>query len=135
MRRRPSSARTCARGNMRALSRIAARTSAAAPCACRVMADIVQQPVRKMLHVGRGYAPCLAYGEMEGAAQFAAARGLVPRTVLAAAAVVRSPSGDVYGIVATASFLLGFVRACPGQPMKFSGRYSMSGRFWSILKF
>ncbi|KZV22770.1 pentatricopeptide repeat-containing protein [Dorcoceras hygrometricum] len=32
-------------------------------------------------------------------------------------------------------FLLGFVRACPGQPMKFSGRYSISCRFWSILKF
>ncbi|KZV51437.1 hypothetical protein F511_20817 [Dorcoceras hygrometricum] len=49
---------------------------------------------------------------------------------LAAAAVRRVPGSD-----ATANFLLGFVRACPGQPMKFSGRYSISGRFWSILKF
>ncbi|KZV39127.1 hypothetical protein F511_33574 [Dorcoceras hygrometricum] len=74
---------------MRALSRIAARTSAAAPCTCRAMADVGQQPVRKMLRVGRGCAPCLAHGELEGAAQFAAARGLVPRAVLAAAAVWR----------------------------------------------
>ncbi|KZT76296.1 transcription initiation factor TFIID subunit 2 [Dorcoceras hygrometricum] len=42
----------------------------------------------------------------------------------------RPPSGDVSGSVATANSLLGHVRACPEQPMKFSGRYSISGRFW-----
>ncbi|KZT75703.1 hypothetical protein F511_47272 [Dorcoceras hygrometricum] len=88
---------------MRALSRIAARTSAAAPCACRAMADVGQQPV--MLRVGHGCAQCLAHGEMEGAAQFAAARGLVPRAVLAAAAAVWPPSGaDLRKIVTTAEF-------------------------------
>ncbi|KZV24359.1 armadillo repeat-containing protein 8 [Dorcoceras hygrometricum] len=61
--------------------------------------------------------------ELRGAA--AAARDL-----LAAAAVRRVPGCD-----AMANFLLGFVRACPGQPVKFSGRYSISGPFWSILKF
>ncbi|KZV27655.1 hypothetical protein F511_42081 [Dorcoceras hygrometricum] len=85
---------------MRALSRIAARTSAAAPCACRTMADVGQQPVHKMLRVGRGCAPFLAHGGMEGAAQFAR-----PRAVLAAAAAVRPPSGDdLQRIVATAEF-------------------------------
>ncbi|KZV42679.1 ribulose-1,5 bisphosphate carboxylase/oxygenase large subunit N-methyltransferase, chloroplastic [Dorcoceras hygrometricum] len=36
---------------------------------------------------------------------------------------------------AMADFSSSYVRACPEQPMKFSGRYSISGRFWSILKF
>ncbi|KZV38596.1 hypothetical protein F511_09347 [Dorcoceras hygrometricum] len=52
-----------------------------------------------------------------------------PRDLLAAAVAVRLPSGVFPGIVAIADFLLGFVRACPEQPMKFSGRYSTSGRF------
>ncbi|KZT76086.1 hypothetical protein F511_46889 [Dorcoceras hygrometricum] len=60
-----------------------------------------------------------------------AARGLAPHAICWR----RRPSGNVSGIVATTSLLLGFIRACPGQPMKFSGRYSISGRFWSILKF
>ncbi|KZV43919.1 hypothetical protein F511_27279 [Dorcoceras hygrometricum] len=57
--------------------------------------------------------------------------------MVAAAAAVRPPSGDdLRQIIATAEFfLLGYVRACPGQPVKFSGRYSISNRFWSILKF
>ncbi|KZV32826.1 hypothetical protein F511_20927 [Dorcoceras hygrometricum] len=29
-------------------------------------------------------------------------------------------------------YLLGFVRACPGKPMKFSGQYSILGQFLSI---
>ncbi|KZV43606.1 hypothetical protein F511_16498 [Dorcoceras hygrometricum] len=37
----------------------------------------------------------------------------------------------ISGSDATAIFLLCFVRACPGQPMKFSGQYSILGRFWS----
>ncbi|KZV19826.1 hypothetical protein F511_25779 [Dorcoceras hygrometricum] len=32
----------------------------------------------------------------------------------------------VLGYDATANFLLGFVQVCPGQPVKSSGRYSIS---------
>ncbi|KZV13542.1 hypothetical protein F511_45294 [Dorcoceras hygrometricum] len=37
------------------------------------------------------------------------------------------PLRRVSGDVVTADFFLGLVRACPGQPVKFSGRYAISG--------
>ncbi|KZV46983.1 hypothetical protein F511_15780 [Dorcoceras hygrometricum] len=70
-------------------------------------------------------APCLAHGVAGDAALGAAACGHAPHAMLAAA-VRRISDSD-----ATAIFLLGFVRAYPGQPMKYSGQYSILGRFWS----
>ncbi|KZV30607.1 hypothetical protein F511_16721 [Dorcoceras hygrometricum] len=53
------------------------------------------------------------------------------RAIFVVAAAARRCSGDVV----TADFFYGLVRACPGQSVKLSGRYSISGPFWSILKF
>ncbi|KZV29337.1 hypothetical protein F511_16714 [Dorcoceras hygrometricum] len=84
--------------------------------------------LRTMMAAVRVVAGRYMHRAWRGSARPCAARNV------AAAAAVRPPS-DVPGSDATANFLLGFVRACLGHPMKFSGRYSISGRFWSILKF
>ncbi|KZV26903.1 multidrug resistance protein [Dorcoceras hygrometricum] len=77
---------------------------------------------RTQLHdVGRNVRRALRGGVQQAAARYS----------LPTAAAVRRISGSD----ATAIFLLGFVRACPGQPMKFLGQYSILGQFWSILKF
>ncbi|KZV36787.1 hypothetical protein F511_12283 [Dorcoceras hygrometricum] len=61
--------------------------------------------------------PCFAH--------HAAKRAALCRVRYVAAAAVRQSSDSD----AMANFLLGLVRAYPGLPVKFSGRYSISGRF------
>ncbi|KZV54305.1 hypothetical protein F511_15404 [Dorcoceras hygrometricum] len=80
----------------------------------------------------RRWTPDVARGRASRMARRCAAAA---RDLLAAAAAVRPPSGESLASFRRLIFLLGLVRACPGQPMKFSGRYSISGLFWSILKF
>ncbi|KZV15552.1 chaperone protein dnaJ 13 [Dorcoceras hygrometricum] len=80
---------------------------------------------RKLHDVGRNVRRTWRGGVRQAAARYA----------LPAAAAVPPPSCDLPDGIATANFLLGFVRSCPGQPVKFLGRYSILGQFWSILKF
>ncbi|KZV22820.1 hypothetical protein F511_12964 [Dorcoceras hygrometricum] len=53
------------------------------------------------------------------------------------ALVARWPRGVARGVVRrlVKFFVGGLVQACPGQPVKVSGRYAIPARFWSILKF
>ncbi|KZT75430.1 hypothetical protein F511_47545 [Dorcoceras hygrometricum] len=63
------------------------------------------------------------------------ALGLVPRAICWR----RRPSGDAPAMLRLCRdgwfVFYGLVWACPGQPVNFSGRYSISGPFWSILNF
>ncbi|KZV32435.1 hypothetical protein F511_44152 [Dorcoceras hygrometricum] len=49
---------------------------------------------------------------------------------MVAAAARRRYSGDVV----TADFFQGLVRACPGQPVKLSGRYSISSPLRPVVR-
>ncbi|KZV24765.1 hypothetical protein F511_14527 [Dorcoceras hygrometricum] len=90
----------------------------------RTWPDDFQQPrAICCVVVGR---PCAMLGASV-ARMMRPACNLLPRDMLATAATVRRclwQRCDGY-------FLLGFVRACPGKPMKFSSQYSILGRFWS----
>ncbi|KZV50999.1 OLIGOPEPTIDE TRANSPORTER family protein [Dorcoceras hygrometricum] len=133
----PAAARTCAR----ATSHVA-RDDQRAGRAWLRDEDGSQRP-----EIGFCASPCNHLHEagcLRSAAASRSARGCRTRCGVRAAAAACFVAGGrrrmatvrrVPGNDAMADFLLGYVRACPGQPMKFSGRYSIPGRFWSILKF